>query len=238
MKILAVSDVEDNTLENLIDADIGRFKSVNCIFSCGDLAKKYLEYVTDSLQKSLYFVSGNHFTSQFYNENFNSPEMQKKLYYGKGMRHRAGGIDMHGRVEVLDNYIIVGFGGSMRYNPGNFQFEEQEMEKIVKRAVSAVWNQRIIDFLMLRRKKEIIVMSHAPVKGVHDKEDACHSGFESFRQFVLKMKPLLWLHGHIHIEGARKQQQSVLGETLIVNVYASKIINLNGKKIEIKQVFE
>ena len=133
MRILAVSDAEDNNLENVIKFEHDKISSIDYVFSCGDLSRKYLEYVTDSVKKSLYFVSGNHYVLQFYKDNFNSSKMVKKLYYGKGMRLRFGGIDMHGRVETLENYIIVGFGGSMRYNPGNFQFEEYEMEKIVKR---------------------------------------------------------------------------------------------------------
>lgn len=66
MRILAVSDIEDNRLENVIKYENDRLSSVDYIFSCGDLSRKYLEYITDSVRKSLYFVSGNHYTLQFY----------------------------------------------------------------------------------------------------------------------------------------------------------------------------
>lgn len=237
MRILAVSDIEDNNLENIIKFQHDKLDSVDYIFSCGDLTRKYLEYITDSLKKSLYFVSGNHFALQFYGDNFNSPKIVKKLYYGKGMRLRFGGIDMHGRVETLENYIIVGFGGSMRYNPGNFQFEEYEMEKIVKRAMSEVRWQRFKDFIFFRKKKEIIVMSHAPIEGIHDKEDRCHQGFKCFRTFLKTMKPVLWMHGHIHFEGQKKYQNTLLDHTQIVNVYSSKVIDILNDKVDIKQVY-
>ncbi|MCL1971502.1 MAG: metallophosphoesterase [Endomicrobia bacterium] len=236
MRILAVSDAEDNNLENVIKFEHDKISSIDYVFSCGDLSRKYLEYVTDSVKKSLYFVSGNHYVLQFYKDNFNSSKMVKKLYYGKGMRLRFGGIDMHGRVETLENYIIVGFGGSMRYNPGNFQFEEYEMEKIVKRAESAVRWIRFKDFALFRKKKEILVMSHAPVAGVHDKEDRCHQGFKCFKSFVHKMKPLLWMHGHVHFENQKKEQNTVLDKTLIVNVYSSKIIDILNCEINVKNV--
>jgi Icc-related predicted phosphoesterase len=236
MRILAVSDVEDKSLENTINFHNEKLDSVNYILSCGDLTKKYLEYITDALKKSLYFVSGNHFTLQFYGENFNSSKIVKKLYYGKGMRLRFGGIDMHGRVETLEDYIVVGFGGSMRYNPGNFQFEEFEMERIVKKAKSKIRMQRFKDIIFFKKKKEIIVMSHAPVAGVHDLEDRCHQGFRCFREFVMTMKPLLWMHGHVHFEGQQKEQNAILGETHIVNVYSSKIIDISDCKINVKNV--
>jgi Icc-related predicted phosphoesterase len=238
MRILAVSDVEDNNLENVIKFKHDRLDSVDYIFSCGDLQRKYLEYITDSIKKSLYFVSGNHYVLQFYGDNFSSPKIVKKLYYGKGMRLRSGGIDMHGRVEIIGNYIVAGFGGSMRYNPGKFQFEEHEMEKIVKRAASEIKWQRFKDFIFFRKKKEIIVMSHAPVAGIHDKEDRCHKGFKCFRAFVHKMKPLLWMHGHVHFDDQKKEQNTVLDKTLIANVYSSKIIDINSCKINVKNVFE
>ncbi|MCL2144781.1 MAG: metallophosphoesterase [Endomicrobia bacterium] len=236
MRILAVSDVEDNNLENVISLKNDRLASVDYIFSCGDLSRKYLEYITDSVKKSLYFVSGNHYVLQFYGDKFKSFKMLRKLYYGKGMRFRFGGIDMHGRVEILENYIIAGFGGAMRYNPGNFQFEEFEMERIVKRTASAIKWIRFRDFINFRKKKEIIVMSHAPVAGVHDKKDRCHQGFKCFRKFIRKMKPILWMHGHVHFEDQKKEQNSILGKTLIANVYSSKIIDIAGYKINVDNV--
>lgn len=238
MRILAVSDIEDNRLENVIKYENDRLSSVDYIFSCGDLSRKYLEYITDSVRKSLYFVSGNHYTLQFYGDNFNSPKIVKKLYYGKGMRLRFGGIDMHGRVETIGDYIIVGFGGSMRYNPGNFQFEENEMKKIVGRARSKIRWQRLKDFILFKKKKEIIVISHAPVAGVHDGRDRCHRGFQCFRDFIGSARPALWLHGHVHLEGHGKTQNTVLGETMIVNVYSSKIIDISKSEINVKNSYE
>jgi len=237
MKILAVSDIEDRILENMIENGSAGLKTVDCIISCGDLTRKYLEFITDGINKNFYFVLGNHFAPQFYDD-FKSPAMLAKLYRGKGLRHGFGGIDMHGRVEIFGDYIIAGFGGSQRYNPGVFQFEEAEMERLVKSVQSSIRLRRLLDFVTFRKKRELIVISHAPVLGVHDKEDRCHSGFKCFRKFVFSMKPLLWLHGHIHLEGNIKRQQSVLDKTEIVNVYSSRIIEIEDKKVTVKQVYE
>lgn len=237
MKILAISDIEDKILENIIASESQKLKDVDCIIACGDLMSRYLEYITDSVHKSMFFVSGNHFTLQLYGNKFTTRRMRRKLYRGKGMKHRFGGIDMHGRVEIFKNYILAGFGGAKRYNPGNFQFEEFEMEKLVKRAIKAIRWQRFKDFVTFQRKKEVIVISHAPVAGVHDKEDRCHQGFKCFRDFVFKIKPQLWLHGHIHLEDQKKTQQSTLGNTLIVNAYSSKIVDIGKSEIIVKRVY-
>ncbi|MDR2191955.1 MAG: metallophosphoesterase [Endomicrobium sp.] len=232
MKILAVSDVEDKLLEKIIEKTPEKVKSVDCIFSCGDLQGDYIEYITDALSKSLYYVVGNHYALQFYGKELKKRHLLKKLYFGKGMRLHFGGIDMHGRIEIVGDYIVAGFGGAMRYNPGFFQFEEIEMEKLVKKVRADILRQRIIDFLLFRKRKKLIAMSHAPIAGVHDKSDKCHKGFKCFRDFLFKEKPILWLHGHIHFEGQSRRQETMLDETLITNVYSSKIIEI--KKSEIK----
>jgi Icc-related predicted phosphoesterase len=232
MKILAVSDIEDKSLERIIAMTPEKLKSVDCIFSCGDLKADYVEYVTDALSKSLYYVVGNHFAMQFYGKELKKKHLLGKLYGGKGMRLHFGGVDMHGRIEVVGDYIVAGFGGAMRYNPGFFQFEESEMERLVQKVRDDIKIQRIIDFLLFRKKRKLIAMSHAPIAGVHDKNDRCHKGFSCFRDFLFKEKPILWLHGHIHFEGQSRRQETKLGDTLVTNVYSSKIIEIEKNEIK------
>ncbi|AKL97720.1 metallophosphoesterase family protein [Endomicrobium proavitum] len=239
MKILAVADVEDISLEKRLESGGKKFEETDCIISCGDLPVKYLEFVTDSLNKSFFFVSGNHFVNQFYEDVFKSKKLVAKLYGGKGQKHKFGGIDMHARVEVFGDYILAGFGGAMRYNPGAFQFTESEMTRLVKKVIFKIRVLRFFDFLFLRKRKDIVVLSHAPVAGIHDKEDNCHKGFACFRDFIFKIKPVLWLHGHVHPEGQRKKpQQTYLIDTLVLNVIPSKIIEIGKKgKIFVRQIF-
>ena len=232
MKILAISDIEDKSLEKVIERTPEKLKSVDYIFSCGDLKADYIEYITDALSKSLYYIVGNHFAEQFYGKEFKKKHLNRKIYRGKGMRLHFGGVDMHGRIEVVGDYIIAGFGGTRRYNPGFFQFEELEMEKLVKKVRADIRSQRVKDFLLFKKRKKLIVMSHAPVAGVHDKKDECHKGFQCFRKFLFKEKPILWLHGHIHFEGQNRRQETKLGDTLVTNVYSSKIIEINKSKIK------
>ncbi|MCL2485236.1 MAG: metallophosphoesterase [Endomicrobia bacterium] len=224
MRILAVSDAEDIRLQNLIEINPEKLGKIDYIFSCGDLSRDYLEYITDSLNKSLYYIVGNHFVSQFYGSSHDSD-------------FALGGIDVHAKPETVGDYILTGFGGSMRYNPGKFQFEENEMAKIVKKTTASIKIRRFFDSLAFRKKKEMIVISHAPIAGIHDRQDVCHSGFKAFRNFISETKPLLWLHGHVHDENSKKTEETMVDGTLVVNVVPSKIIEITGSEISIRQIY-
>ncbi|MGE4384238.1 MAG: metallophosphoesterase [Endomicrobiaceae bacterium] len=232
MKILAVSDKEDAKLQDFILRKSSVFKDLDFIISCGDLAKNYLEFIVDSLKKEFFFVEGNH---PLLHRNDNKHYLDKIVtkVYGKEDPFIIGGINLHSRLEIFGDYILVGFEGSMKYNPGKFQFSEKEMSSIVKKVGKKIIIQNFLDFILRRKKKKIIVVSHAPIAGIHDKDDLCHKGFKSFRRFLKKFKPLIWFHGHVHYEGQMNEQISKIDDTLVVNVYGFHIVNINKDKIEV-----
>ena len=58
MKILAISDVPSKALW---DYDTrARLEGIDLILSCGDLPKKYLEYLTNFTAAPILYVHGNH----------------------------------------------------------------------------------------------------------------------------------------------------------------------------------
>jgi len=231
MKILSVSDFEDRQLERLIEARSKKLSGVDFIFSCGDLPKQYLEYLTVTLKKKLFFIVGNHYVSDFYERAFSSPVKRRMVRNGLWHRHNAGGTDLHAHAERIDNYIVVGFGGAMKYGPGYFQFSEKEMTRLVKRAIRAVRAMHLADLLLFRKRKNVIVISHAPVEGIHDKQDRCHNGFACFKLFIEKTKPLAWIHGHIHPEGREKIRQTEYHNTLIINTVPSRVIEFKNDMV-------
>ncbi|MEA5001302.1 MAG: metallophosphoesterase [Endomicrobiaceae bacterium] len=232
MKILAVSDKEDTKLQDFILKKSAAFKDLDFIISCGDLAKNYLEFLVDSLQKEFFFVEGNHPLLNRYENKHYLDKLVTKVY-GKDEHFVLGGVNLHSRLEIYGDYILVGFEGSMKYNPGKFQFSEKEMTAVVKRVEKKIRIQNMLDFVLRRKKKKIIVVSHAPIAGIHDKEDLCHRGFKSFRRFLKKFKPLIWFHGHVHYEGQMNDQISKIDDTLVVNVYGFHIVNIVNDKIEV-----
>lgn len=58
MKILAISDTPSKALWDYCTRE--RLAGVDLILSCGDLPKKYLEYITNFTAAPILYVHGNH----------------------------------------------------------------------------------------------------------------------------------------------------------------------------------
>ena len=233
MKILAVSDKEDTKFQDYILKNIEALKHVDFVLSCGDLSKNYLEFVVDSVRKPFFFVEGNHPTGNKERDltNYYFDKVVDK-FYNNEKHFSFGGINLHSRVEVFKDYILVGFEGCMRYNPGEHQYTEKEMARFVRKVSKKIRIRQIKDSLFARKKKKIIVVSHAPILGVHDKGDVCHSGYKCFRKFLARFNPEVWFHGHVHFEGQQSEQISRVGETTVINVYGVHSVEITNGKIK------
>lgn len=234
MKILAVSDKDDSKLQACILKKMAFLQNIDLIISCGDVSKQYLEFLVDNLKKTLFFVEGNH---QFLapQNDMSDNYLDNKLFdfFSRDKYITSGGINIHSRIEVFNNFIFVGFEGALRYNKGSFQYTQKEMTKIVNRIKTKIKLIRFFDFILKRKRKKVIVVTHAPIKNIHDKQDLCHQGFTSFKTFVDEIKPILWLHGHVHFEGQTNSQITKYNDTLVVNTYGFHIINIDDKNIEV-----
>lgn len=232
MKILAVSDKEDTKLQDFILKNPEIIKNIDFIVSCGDLSKNYLEFIVDSVRKYFFFVEGNHPT-------FNNTPIKDYLdkvvdrLYDNEQQFSLGGTNLHARMEIFKDYILVGFEGSMRYNKKSYQYSEKEMSKIVNKVAYKIRKQQFFDFIFRRKKKQIIVISHAPISNIHDKQDTCHKGFMCFKKFLDIFKPLVWFHGHVHFEGQTVEQITKIENTTVVNVYGFHIVNIENDEVKI-----
>ncbi len=232
MKILAVSDKEDAKLQDFILQNPNVIKNIDFIVSCGDLSKNYLEFIVDTVRKYFFFVEGNHPTLN----NDPAKDYFKKIVdkiYDDEQQFTLGGINLHARMEIYADYILVGFEGSMRYNMKGYQYTEKEMSRIVDIVSEKIRIQQIKDFIFRKKKKKIIVVSHAPILGVHDKQDTCHKGFACFKKFLNKFNPLIWFHGHVHFEGQMNEQITKVSNTLVVNVYGFHIVDVDNDNITV-----
>lgn len=139
------------------------------ILACGDLPPEYLTELRELYGVPLYFVEGNH-----------------------DIRYHAspptGCTNIHAKIVREQGIRIMGFSGSRWYNGGINQYTEPEMKKIVR----SLW------FQLLQLPKVDIIISHAPPRFIHDKDDPCHKGFRSFVSLIEKQKPAWFIHGHIH----------------------------------------
>lgn len=209
VRILAICDkVEPVLYGPSINKRVG---DVDLIISCGDLPFYYIDYVTSMVNRSCYFVFGNH-----------GKEVE---YQGKDwtqVKGPPGAVNLHTRHVREYGLLIMGLEGSIRYNNApNFQYTDAQMWlNIIKSMPGLLYNR-----LRYGRWLDILV-AHSPPFGIHDEEDRAHQGFQSFLPFMRWFKPRYLLHGHIHIYRRDTVTQTRYCETEVINVYPYKILEL------------
>jgi len=218
LKILCISDQIDPQVYSPSIKE--RFSDVDLILSAGDLPLDYLDFIISSLNKPLFFVFGNHHIEDLrhYKRTWDAPlTLDEREYFG------CGAVHLGTKVKIEGNFILAGFGGSMRYNNGKNQFTDFEMFlEITKIIPRLLWNRlfhgRFLD----------ILLTHAPPKGIHDKNDKCHWGFKTYLWFIKVFKPRYLVHGHIHLYDLCDVRCTKWGDTMVVNAYSHYIINLDN----------
>jgi uncharacterized protein len=200
MRILSLSD----TIVPLMYSPLvrSRHEGVDLILGCGDLPYYYLEYVFNSLDAPLYYVRGNH---------------DKVIEYSSAGQRAGphGCIDLHGRTAKSKELLLAGVEGSLRYNPGPFQYTQAQMWMNVYRLVPGLLRNR----LMYGRYLDVFV-THAPPTGVHDDDDLPHRGITAFRWMLNVFRPTLHIHGHIHVYYPGQEMETRVGATRVINTYA------------------
>ncbi len=196
VRILLVSDVEDPYLWEHFDAD--RFRDIDLVIACGDLKAAFLEFLVTCIHAPLLYVPGNH-DSRYA---VDPPE---------------GCEDIDGRLVVVKGLRILGFGGSHRYNLGNYQYSQQEMDRRVAR----------LRFQLFRSRGFDILVTHAPAEGLGDAKDPCHQGFSAFRKLLDRYHPMYFFHGHQHLNYGSLQSATIrYGSTTILNAFRYRIVTV------------
>ncbi len=176
LRILALSDELEPTLES--PATRQGLEPIDLIVGCGDLRADYLAFVADAFRGvPLVYVRGNHDTGPAWA----TTELQalpRPL--------------PDGRLHTQDGLAIMGFGGSPEYNhPGDaVQVSGLQMWLRAIRGWLALWPA------MWLHQRPLLVISHAPPRGLNDAMDRTHRGFIAFRWLIDRLRPPLWLHGH------------------------------------------
>ena len=168
-----------------------KLKGIDLILSCGDLNPHYLQFVETFSNVPLLYIHGNH--DEKYEQT--APEgcfcVEDEIFEYGGVR-------------------ILGLGGSMRYRRGKFQYTEAEMQRRIRRLRLKLWRSGGFD----------ILMTHAPMKDVHDGSDLCHQGFAAFHDLIARYAPKYFIHGHVHMNyGGKTPRLSLMDETVIINAY-------------------
>ena len=176
----------------------GHLDGIDLILSCGDLDANYLSFLVTMGRAPLLYVHGNH----------------DRRYE----THPPEGCDcIEDKLVKVGDLRILGLGGSIRYNGGANQYTEREMARRLMRLWPRILWAGGVD----------IVLTHAPIRGLGDAEDAPHRGFQCFYKLLDRFHPQYFVHGHVHLNyGANIPRLTHYGDTTIVNAYEKYILEI------------
>lgn len=204
IRLLAISDEVDRALESAETRQaIGQ---LDLIVGCGDLEPPYLAFLADAFAVPLHFVRGNHDVGAAWSVT-RREMLPERMPDGRAIREQ--------------DLPLVGFSGAPRYAPHGRPGAEQQVSG------AAMWWRALTAYPRLARRRPLLVVTHAPPRGLNDADDLAHRGFEAFRWLVDRLRPPLWLHGHTALVRRGIDARSVQhGPTLLVNVTGATLVEL------------
>ncbi|MET9328914.1 metallophosphoesterase [Tsukamurella sp. NPDC003166] len=180
MRVLAVSDEEVPGLALASSA-----LRPDLILGAGDLSGGYLEGLVDRYGVPCVFVPGNH------DPDFSGYRRTRGGYVRGGLPCEPpgprGGVNADGRVVTVAGLTVAGLGGSVRYRGGPNQWTQaQARRRAARLRLAARW--RTVD----------LVLAHSPALGVGDGDDGPHRGLAALGSLVARIRPQVFVHGHVH----------------------------------------
>ena len=114
-------------------------------------------------------------------------------------------IDLHRQTVEHGGLSFGGMNGAWKYKPrGHFLYEQWEANEILS-GFGAV----------------DVFLSHNSPRGIHDKNDQIHHGFDGLLPYIRRAKPKLLIHGHQHVD-----RETCADGTRVVGVYGCKTIEV------------
>jgi len=224
MKILCVSDHVDPLVYS--SSIKTRFADVDLVLSAGDLPLRYYDFIMSTLNKPLLFVFGNHNLRYMSLYTGPSDAFGRARVHGRriGTYLPTGATYVGTRIRREKSLLVAGLGGSAWYNGGENQYTEFHIALRIARLMP-----RLL-FNKLRYGRYLdILLTHAPPRGIHDHNDACHRGFKAFLWFMRTFKPKYLIHGHIHLYSASAERLTRYDETTIVNAYDHVVVDVEDE---------
>lgn len=219
MKVLCVADHIDPLVYSTQVKQ--RFRDVKLVLGAGDLPLEYYSFIVSSLNVPLLFIYGNHNLSRLEHYQGKASPADARL----DDQFKQGGVGatfLEDRHHKHGNLLVAGLGGSMRYNNGGHQFTETQMMLRILRLAPRLWWNRLVHGRFLD-----VLLTHAPPRGIHDREDKCHWGFKAFLTFMEWFKPRYLIHGHIHLYELNEVRRTTYLQTEIVNCYDHLVLEID-----------
>lgn len=213
MRILCVSDQVDPLVYSARLKE--RYGDVELVLGAGDLPMEYIGFIASMLNRPVLYVEGNHDAAKLVRrEGFPSRIRLESLEEG------SGAVDLGFRMRREQGLEILGLPGSKLYNGGPNQFTELGMALgMLKLAPRLVLNR------LLRGRGADILLTHAPPRGIHDREDPCHRGFALFRWLIRALRPRWMVHGHVHLYDLADVRVTESEGTTVVNAFGHWLID-------------
>jgi Icc-related predicted phosphoesterase len=189
--------------------DAEKISGVDLILSCGDLPPEYLTFLATALNAPLFYIKGNH-----------------DIRYDT--KPPEGCNNIHRKLVQFNGLKFLGLEGSRWYNGGPYQHTEQQMQKIIRGLKASLWWKGGVD----------IIISHAPLRHVHDAEDRCHRGFKCFHQLISRYAPEYFIHGHIHaVFNKPSERITIINHTKVVNSYGHFLFEIDIPQKTVEKQF-
>ena len=224
---LAVSDQEEPALD--FDANRTALGRLDAIVGAGDLPPDYLGFLADAFRVPLLYVRGNHDHGGRWLES---------------VRALSAAELPSGSIQDIDGLPVL----TLEW-PGIRHDDRQRHDGTavldVMRLAAALLARRVTG-----RGGSAVVLSHAPPLGVGDggdgKDDPYHVGFSAYRWLLDRVRPPLWLHGHVHPASVEAWRLDHDG-TQVVNVTGAVLVEivppgtplggqLDGRDVQVEQV--
>lgn len=119
--------------------------------------------------------------------------------------------DLHGKIATFSEMTFLGIEGCIRY----------------KKEEAPLHEQHDISSMLEDMKSVDIVLSHNSPKGIHDKPDLAHEGYEGLLTYMEHQKPKYILHGHQH-----KNIQTTYCQTEVLGLYGGWIFDYETGELE------
>jgi Icc-related predicted phosphoesterase len=114
-------------------------------------------------------------------------------------------VDLHLRVLEHAGIIFGGMNGSWQYkSQAHFLYSQAEAQA-----------------LLAAFPRVDIFLSHNSPRGIHDKDDGVHLGFEALNAYIRKVMPGILIHGHQHANA-----ESLVEGTRVIGVYRYRLIEV------------
>ena len=175
-----------------------RLRDVDLIVSCGDIKREYLEFLVTMTNKPVLFVPGNHDKGYVEHPPEGCENIDDTVFTYRGIR-------------------FLGLGGCKFYNDTVYQYTEKQMAKRIRK----------LKWKLHRSKGVDVIVTHAAPKGMGDRQDPAHQGFECFLKLMDRYRPRYLVHGHVHMNyDSDIPRVMTYGDTEIINAYERYTIEI------------